>query len=94
MLNEIKKVTGDYNEQGKKLIVMSTHSTEMIAINKVNDLPNFVFFLDDGSAPKQIEPSDDVLKNKKLKELIIRMSQSYKSAFFQKDHYWLKEVVI
>lgn len=63
---------------------MATHSTEMIAINKVNDLPNYVFFLDDGSAPKQIEPSDDVLKNKKLKELIIRMSQSYKSAFFSK----------
>ena len=84
VLNEIKKVAGDYNEQGKKLIVMSTHSTEMIAINKVNDLPNYVFFLDDGSAPKQIEPSDDVLKNKKLKELIIRMSQSYKSAFFSK----------
>jgi len=84
MLNEIKKVAGDYNEQGKKLIVMSTHSTEMIDINKVNDLPNYVFFLDDGSAPKQIEQSDDVLKNKKLKELIIRMSQSYKSAFFSK----------
>lgn len=84
VLNEIKKVAGDYNEQGKKLIVMSTHSTEMIDINKVNDLPNYVFFLDDGSAPKQIEQSDDVLKNKKLKELIIRMSQSYKSAFFSK----------
>ena len=84
VLNEIKKVAGDYSEQGKKLIVMSTHSTEMIAINKVNDLPNYVFFLDDGSVPKQIEPSDDVLKNKKLKELIIRMSQSYKSAFFSK----------
>ena len=74
VLNEIKKVAGDYNEQGKKLIVMSTHSTEIIDINKVNDLPNYVFFLDDGSSPKQIEPLDDVLKNKKLKELIIRMS--------------------
>lgn len=84
VLNEIKKVAGDYNEQGKKLIVMSTHSTEMIDIKKVNDLSNYAFFLDDESTPKQIEPSDDVLKNKKLKELIIRMSQSYKSAFFSK----------
>jgi len=84
VLNEIKKVAGDYNEQGKKLIVMSTHSTEMIEINKVSDLPNYIFFLDDGSKPRQIEQSEEILKNKKLKELIIRMSQSYKSAFFSK----------
>jgi len=84
LLKEIKKVAGDYNDKGKKLIVISTHSTEMIDISKIDELCNYIFFSDDGSLPKQIDTGDEILKNKKLNELIIRMSQSYKTAFFSK----------
>ena len=82
VLNEIKKVAGDYDEIGKKMIVMATHSTEMIDIKNIRDLSNYVFFNKNNVKIEQIEPDNEILKNKKLKELIIRMGQMHKAAFF------------
>ena len=85
LLKEIKNVTGE-PEQGtyKKLIVLSTHSTEFIDLNSAADLPNFVFCLDLGAEPKQVAKDEPSLENRKLGELIIRMGQEHKLALFAK----------
>lgn len=85
LLNEIKKVAGDYDIVGKKMIIMSTHSTEMIEINNIVSLTNYIFFSDDGLPPQQISPQAEELKNKKLKDLIGRIGQTHKTAFFSKQ---------
>lgn len=80
LLNEIKtaiKITG-------KTVIISTHSTEMINIENIDDLSNIVFFEED-KEPIQIEPSNPILKNNKLKAFInITMGHIHKKAFFAK----------
>lgn len=82
LLNEIKKVSGDFNEKGKKMIIMGTHSIDMISIKNIDSLSNYVFFLDNDKFPVQISPELEVLKNKKLRELVSRLGQMHKTAFF------------
>lgn len=85
LLKEINKTAGDYEVVGKKMIIMSTHSTEMMDINNITNLTNYVFFGDNGLPPQQILPSSEELKNKKLIDLISRIGQSHKTAFFSKS---------
>lgn len=75
LLSEIMKVAGDYNEKNKKMIIMATHSTDMINIRSIESLSNYVFFLEDGKSPVQIVPNSEELKNSKLKDLIPRLGQ-------------------
>ncbi|WP_338847921.1 AAA family ATPase [Clostridium perfringens] len=82
LLSEIKKVAGDYEDENKKMIIMATHSTDMIEISNTEDLTKYIFFLNDGKSPVQIKPESDELKNKKLKDLVARMGQVHKRAFF------------
>ena len=82
LLSEIMKVAGDYNEKNKKMIIMATHSTDMINIRSIESLSNYVFFLEDGKSPVQIVPNSEELKNNKLKDLIPRLGQIHKKAFF------------
>lgn len=82
LLSEIMKVAGDYNEKNKKMIIMATHSTDMINIRSIESLSNYVFFLEDGKSPVQIVPNSEELKNSKLKDLIPRLGQIHKKAFF------------
>ncbi|MDI6879769.1 MAG: AAA family ATPase [Desulfitobacteriaceae bacterium] len=85
ILREIKNVAGDPIEQGKKIIVMATHSIDMLDIRSADELPNFVFFSEDRSLPKQINNEAGELKSTKIKELIPRLGQAHKSAFFAKQ---------
>lgn len=82
LLNEIMKVAGDYNEKNKKMVIMATHSTDMINIRNIESLSNYIFFLEDGKAPVQIMPNSEELQNSKLKDLIPRLGQIHKKAFF------------
>lgn len=84
VLKELKQIAGDPIEQNKKLIIIATHSIDMLDIQNVNDLPNLVFFLDDGSLPRQINPDAQELQSNKIKELIPRLGQAHKTAFFSK----------
>lgn len=84
LLNEIRKTAGDFRESGKKMIVVSTHSTEMIDIREVSDLSNYVFFRDDGEQPCQIAVDAPELNNRQLRDLICRLNQTQKAAFFSK----------
>ena len=79
LLREIKNVVKKYN----KTIIISTHSAEMIELNKASDLCNYIFFRKN-TLPKQISPDASELNSVKLKEFLLRMSLIYNEGFFAK----------
>lgn len=83
LLREMKKVSG-HPEENKKLIIMATHSTEMITLNRPQDIPNFVFCYDLFTKPIQINPSAGEIHAKKISELLARMGQEHKLSLFSK----------
>ncbi|MEQ8425961.1 MAG: AAA family ATPase, partial [Cyclobacteriaceae bacterium] len=82
VLQEIVKVAGPNTTQGKKLIFISTHSTEFIEINSVDQLASIVFCRDIEEAPIQIDPAIPDFQNRKLKALLTRLGQEHKLALF------------
>lgn len=82
LLREIKNASGDPSDPNKKLVIISTHSTEMIDIKEPSDLANIVFFKDTINPPVQVPPSAGELSNTKIRELIPRLGQAHKTAFF------------
>lgn len=86
LLREIKQVAAAPEPDSyKKIIVLSTHSTEFIDLTSCSDLPNFVFCQELGKEPKQVSPDEQTLNNRKLGELITRMGQEHKLALFAKS---------
>ena len=79
LLREMKNVVKKYN----KTIIISTHSAEMIELNKASDLCNYIFFRKN-TLPKQISPDTSELNSVKLKEFLLRMSLIYNEGFFAK----------
>lgn len=82
LLNEIKKVAGANTEKGKKLVFISTHSTEFIELNSVAQLASIVFCKDVHENPVQIDPSQGEFQSKKLQALLTRLGQEHKLALF------------
>jgi hypothetical protein len=82
LLDEISKVAGNNDNNGKKLIFISTHSTEFIELTSVEQLASIVFCKDILEEPKQIDPSHAEFQNKKLKALLARLGQEHKLALF------------
>lgn len=83
LLNEITNAAGHPNEGGyKKIVVMATHSTEMLRISKPTDLTSLIFCHDLDKLPVQLDPDDGQLKNKKLQALIARLGQEHKLSLF------------
>ena len=79
LLREMKNVVKKYN----KTIIISTHSAEMIELNKASDLCNYIFFRKN-TLPKQISPDTPELNSVKLKEFLLRMSLIYSEGFLAK----------
>lgn len=85
LLKEITRVSGIPSENGyKKIIVMATHSTEMIKISKTNDLLSFIFCNDLKEEPIQIPKDAGELQNKHVKALVARLGQEHKLALFSR----------
>lgn len=85
LLKEILRVVGEPNEENyKKLIIVATHSTEMLKISNADSLLNFIFCNDLKEAPIQIDSNTGELKNQKVKGLIARLGQEHKLALFSK----------
>ena len=85
LLKEIIRVAGIPGEDGyKKIILMATHSTEMIKISKTDDLLSFIFCNDLKEEPIQIPKNAGELKNGKLRTLITRLGQEHKLALFSR----------
>lgn len=83
LLNEIISASGHPSEGGfKKIIVIATHSTEMLRIMKCDDLLSLVFCHELGVAPIQIDPSAGELKNQKIQTLVARLGQEHKLSLF------------
>lgn len=82
LYQEISKVAGDPSLPGKKLVFLSTHSTEFIHIQSVDDLAAIVFCTDIYTDTVQIDPAIDEFRNKKIKALLARMGQEHKLALF------------
>lgn len=82
LLREIHKVAGDPESIDKKLVLMATHSTQMIDIRRPEDLSNVVFCYDLQHQPKQISPDASELQNRKLRTLLARLGQEHKLTFF------------
>jgi hypothetical protein len=82
LFQEISKVSGDPDEAGKKLIFLSTHSTEFIHLNSVDDLASIVFCNDAGKDPIQVDPTIEEFRSRKIKALLARMGQEHKLALF------------
>ncbi|URL01787.1 AAA family ATPase [Avibacterium sp. 20-126] len=85
LLKEISRVSGIPSENGyKKIIIMATHSTEMIKISKTDDLLSFIFCNDLKEDPIQIPNNAGELQNKSVKGLIARLGQEHKLTLFSK----------
>ncbi|EIJ74887.1 ATP-dependent nuclease [Haemophilus haemolyticus] len=85
LLKEITRVAGIPGEDGyKKIIVMATHSTEMIKISKTDDLLSFIFCNDSKEKPIQIPKDAGELQNKQVKGLVARLGQEHKLALFSR----------
>lgn len=83
LLKEIVSCAG-LPENRKKLVVIATHSTEFIQIQKPEDLSSIVFCYDLNDTPIQIDPTAGELKNKGVRGLVARLGQEHKLALFSK----------
>lgn len=83
LLNEITTAAGHPSEGGyKKIVIMATHSTEMLQITKPSDLTSLIFCHDLDKPPVQLNPGNEQLKNRKLQALIARLGQEHKLSLF------------
>lgn len=84
LLGEMRSVAGHPSDSTKKLVILATHSTEMVPIDSVRQLPSLVFCYDLKTNPVQIDSDAGELKNSKIKGLIARLAQEHKLALFCK----------
>lgn len=83
LLKEIISCAGLPHER-KKLVVIATHSTEFIQINRPEDLSSLVFSYDLNDSPIQISLDAGELKGKAIGGLVARLGQEHKLALFAK----------
>lgn len=85
LLKEITRVAGiPCKDSYQKIIVIATHSTEMIKISKTDDLLSFIFCNDLKEEPFQIPKDAGELQNKQVKGLVARLGQEHKLALFSR----------
>ena len=85
LLKEILGVAGYPTKDGnKKIVVIATHSTEMLQIQSPDDLLSLVFCYDLMSDPVQIPADAGELKNRKIQGLVARLGQEHKLSLFSK----------
>ena len=86
VMQELQSVAGNpLTEPGKKLVIIATHSPNMLALRSASDLPSMVFFNDQNTPPIQIVIGSGVLNNVKLKALISRLTATHRLAFFARN---------
>lgn len=82
ILEEMQRVAGDPIDAGKKLIVVATHSTALIPLRSLSELPSIAFFSSALLAPAQVNANHDILKRSKLSALMARLSATHRMAVF------------
>lgn len=81
LLQEIERYAGE-PEQGRKLVVLSTHAPAMVRLRTLSDLPGFVFFTAPDTPPVQIGPTNGVLQSPGLAAFVRRMGAAHREALF------------
>ncbi|MGZ9711316.1 ATP-dependent nuclease [Glaciimonas sp. GNP009] len=85
LLKEIISVAGYPSDSGnKKIVVIATHSTEMVQLACPDDLLSLVFCYDLNSDPVQLPAGAGELSNTKIRGLIARLGQEHKLSLFCK----------
>lgn len=85
LLKELLGVAGDPTAGGnKKIVIIATHSTEMLQIHNPEDLLSLVFCYDLMTDPVQIPADAGELKNKKVQSLVARLGQEHKLSLFSR----------
>lgn len=82
ILEEMQRVAGDPINTGKKLIVVATHSTALIPLRSLSELPSIAFFSSALRTPAQVNESDEILRRSKLSALMARLSATHRMAVF------------
>lgn len=82
ILEEMQRVAGDPAEADKKLIIIATHSTALMAFRSLNELPSIAFFSSALRAPAQVNADNEILKRSKLSALMARLSTTHHMAAF------------
>ncbi|MEC9245022.1 MAG: AAA family ATPase [Pseudomonadota bacterium] len=86
LFEEMNRVAGYPSSTGnKKIIILSTHSTEFIKLDVPSDIPQLIFCSDFAVSPIQISPQAGELNNRKILELVSRMGQEHKLSLFAKS---------
>ncbi|MFO3540903.1 AAA family ATPase [Legionella pneumophila serogroup 1] len=83
LFREIKKHAGNI-KNNKKIIIISTHSTEFIDIKTTQDLCSLIFCEDYSKIPLQISPNLEILNSKNIKSFLLKIGHEHKAAFFCK----------
>ena len=81
---EMIKIAGDPVADGKKLIIISTHSTEFVRLSTVDDLARIVFCVDVYTQPMQVDPTTDTFRDRRIRALLGRMGHEHKKSLFCK----------
>lgn len=82
LLKEILAVAGDPADPTKKLVLIATHSPEMVKLDSPEDLTQIVFLSEPSVRPLQVPGDAPELKNKAVRSLLARIGQSHKNALF------------
>lgn len=83
LLQEMLEVAGEPSrDTNKKIILIATHSTEMVRLETVDDLPNLIFCYDLQSDPVQIAPDAPELRNRKIVNLVASLGQMHRLSLF------------
>ncbi|WP_290925151.1 AAA family ATPase [Halodesulfovibrio sp.] len=81
--NEISRVAGYPTENSyKKIIIQATHSAEMFSLRTRDDLSSLIFCNSAYALPLQIDPEHEVLKGRKVQNLLARLRHGHKAALF------------
>jgi hypothetical protein len=83
LLREMTAVAGEPQPgSNKKLIVIATHSTEMVQIHTAEDLTSLIFCYDLERPVVQVSTDAGELKNKQIVNLVSRLGQEHKLSLF------------
>lgn len=84
ILQEIKSIAGNpFEEQGKKMFVILTHSPYMLSIQNSDELKNLIVF-HRHEVPTYIREYEDMdtYQKRRLDKLLLRMNVNHKTLFF------------
>lgn len=79
---EASKVAGSPDQPGKKLVFLSTPSTDFLQLHTFDDLASIILYSDTQQAPMQIDSAIEVFKKRTVNALITKIEQENKLVIF------------